>query len=71
MTGFIFECLDSEYPSYVCPFGSGAKDPARHFCVFTESVVVEVLSSNEPRIEAESNVAKQAAPRNAPEADNF
>jgi len=51
ITSFVFECLGSEYLSHICPFGAGAKEPAKHFVVFTESVVVEVLSSNEPRIE--------------------
>lgn len=68
LSDFVFECLASAYVSHVCPFGAGAKDPARHFCVFTESVVVEVLSSNEPRIEAAGNAAQQGAPRAAPKA---
>jgi len=51
LSEFVSECLGSEYVGHACPFGAGAKDPVRHFCVFTESVVVEVLSSNEPRIE--------------------
>ena len=59
LSDFVFECLGSEYVSHVCPFGAGAKDPARHFCVFTEDVVVEVLSSNEPRIETASNAPQQ------------
>ena len=61
LSDFVFECLGSEYVRQVCPFGSGAKEPARHFCVFTESVVVEVLTSNEPRIEAADNTAQQGA----------
>ena len=66
LTDFVFECLGSQYVHHVCPFGAGAKDPARHFCVFTESVVVEVLSSHEPRIETASNPAPQGASRDAP-----
>jgi hypothetical protein len=52
ITDFLFECIGSQYSEHVCPFGVGAREPARHFCVFTESVVVEVLSKNEPKIEA-------------------
>lgn len=52
ITDFLFECHGSQYREHVCPFGVGAREPARHFCVFTESVVVEVLSENEPTVEA-------------------
>lgn len=52
ITDFLFECVGSPYLEKACPFGVGASGPARHFCVFTESVVVEVLSKNEPSIEA-------------------
>lgn len=48
---FLWEDHSSDYVDEACSFGEGAKDPARHFCVYTESVVVEVLSSHEPRIE--------------------
>ncbi len=68
VTGFLFECVDSNYIGQVCPFGVGAKEPARHFGVFTESVVIEVLSSHEPRIEVESNAAQQCLPADAPKA---
>ena len=50
ITEFLFECIGSQYVEKVCPFGVGAMSPARHFCVFTESVVIEVLTENEPEI---------------------
>ncbi|KXB32424.1 hypothetical protein AT959_01680 [Dechloromonas denitrificans] len=51
ITPFVFECVGSKYASQACPLGAGAGEAARHFVVFTESVVVEVLSLNEPTIE--------------------
>ena len=52
ITPFLCECLDSDYVRQVCPFGGGAKEPARHFAVYTESVVLEVLTSTEPQVSA-------------------
>lgn len=51
ITNFLFECIDSKYVKKICPFGVGATSSARHFCVFTESVVIEVLAENEPQIQ--------------------
>lgn len=51
IASFVFECLNSTYATKACPLGLGAKDGARHFVVFTESVVVEALSPYEPTIE--------------------
>jgi len=48
---FLCECVGSDYVRQICPFGEGAKEPTRHFVVFTETVVLEVLSSNEPTVE--------------------
>jgi hypothetical protein len=51
ITEFLFECIGSQYVEKICPFGVGATSAARHFCVFTESVVIEVLAENEPQIQ--------------------
>lgn len=51
VTDYLCECVGSDYIHQVCPFGRGAKEPARHFVVFTEQVVIEALSSNEPTVE--------------------
>ncbi len=52
MTDFLFECFESEYLSHTCPFGVVANENVRHFVVFTESVVLEVLCPNDPKIES-------------------
>lgn len=58
LASYLFECTGSEFLKTVCPFGIGAKEPARHFCVLTEGVVIEVLTNEEPRIELLAGVAK-------------
>jgi hypothetical protein len=60
ITGFAFECLDSSYIKESCPFGIGATRNVRHFGIFTESVVIEVLSSSHPRIEVIAENAQQS-----------
>ena len=50
MSAFLFECLASEYAGRSCPFGVGPRTSARHFCVFSEDSVIEVLSSVAPTI---------------------
>ncbi len=59
MTDFLREYTDSEYVKQICPFGIGAKEVARHFCIFTTSVVLEVLSEKAPQIIFENNIIQQ------------
>ena len=51
LSDYLFECFKTEYLESACPFGAGAGlDPPRHYYVFTESVVINVLSMSEPII---------------------
>lgn len=56
LTPYLHECTSSEFSQTACPFGRGAKNPARHFFVFTERVVIEVLANAQPRIESSVRV---------------
>ncbi len=49
ITGFLSECFESEYSQNLCPCGTGSGSK-RHFYVFTESVVIEVIAEYEPEI---------------------
>lgn len=53
ITNFLSESIGSEYAKTVCVCGVGAREPARHFFVYTESVVIEVLANEEPVIHRE------------------
>lgn len=59
LTDFLFECVNSEYINQLCPCGVGAREPARHFGIYTESVVLEILASQEPKIEETTNMNRQ------------
>ena len=52
LTPYLVECTNSKFLETVCAAGRGAKAPARHFCVLTERVVVEVLANAAQRVEA-------------------
>jgi len=58
LTEFLFECVNSDYINQVCPCGVGASEPARHFGVYTESVVLEILASQEPKIEESTGTSR-------------
>lgn len=45
---YLCECVESNYAKQSCTFGGGPGEHARHFCVLTESVIVEVLCSAPP-----------------------
>ena len=49
---FVFEAIDSEYRKTACPFILRTTNPysRRHFVIYTETLVFEVLSDTEPII---------------------
>lgn len=56
LTAYLDERTGSQFLQTTCPYGGGAKDPARHFCVLTERIVIEVLANALPRIESSVRV---------------
>jgi len=66
ITDYLFERPDSTYCKEACPFGAGSSltEAMRHFYVFTESAVIEVLCTNLPAVEPIQLKAQQDAAAN-------
>jgi len=46
---FLFECTGTDYPDRACPLGiAPSATRKRHYCLATESIVLEVLSAVPP-----------------------
>ena len=47
---YLSECVESDYARQSCPFGGTPSGGARHFCVLTEFVIIEVLCLDSPTV---------------------